>query len=86
VSGTAPVLPLILFRHEVARLRHNRRRVRSQGTRTSEAEPGAAACSPGGGQRRQTAGECEERSPVSVRSPHAPRGPRGRAETAQRGV
>lgn len=52
---------------------HNRRPVRSPGVATSEAAPGAAAGSPGGGQRRRTAGERAERPQVSARVPHAPR-------------
>jgi len=63
---------MIVFRR-VARVRHNRRPARSLGDAMSEAEPEAVACSPGGGQRRRTAGESEKHPHVSARVPHAPR-------------
>lgn len=50
----------------LARVRHDRRPARSLGNATSEAEPPAAACSPGGGQRRRTAGEARS-GPMSPR-------------------
>ena len=55
------------------------------GDAKSEAKPEAAACSPGGGQRRRTAGESEER-PLSPRACRTLREARGRADSAQRGV
>lgn len=51
----------------LARVRHDRRPARSLGDGTSEAEPPAAACSPGGGQRRRTAGEARS-GPMSPRA------------------
>ena len=55
------------------------------GDAKSEAKPEAAACSPGGGQRRRTAGESEER-PLSQRACRTLREARGHADSAQRGV
>jgi len=55
------------------------------GDARSEAEPSTAACSPGGGQRRRTAGESEER-PLSPRARRTLREARGHADPAQRGV
>ena len=55
------------------------------GDAKSEAKPEAAACSPGGGQRRRTAGESEER-PLSPRACRTLREARGHADSAQRGV
>jgi hypothetical protein len=55
------------------------------GDAKSEAKPEAAACSPGGGQRRRTAGESEER-PMSPRACRTLREARGHADSAQRGV
>lgn len=65
---------------------NSRRPARSLGDATSGAGPAAVACSPGGDQQRRTAGESEKRPHVYARVPHAPRGPRGHAETGQRGV
>ena len=76
---------MILFLH-VARVRHNRRPARSLGDRDERAGPEAAAGSPGGGQRRRTAGESEERPHVSVRVPHAPRVHEGTPKQSARRV
>jgi len=76
---------VIVFPH-VARMRHNRRPARSLGDATSEAGPPTAACPPNGGQRRQAAGESEEASPCLRARAARSAGPRGHAETAQRGV
>jgi hypothetical protein len=76
---------MIRFSH-VARLRHNRRPARSLGDAMSGAGPGAAECSPGGGQRRRPAGESEERPHVSVRVPHAPRVHEGTPKQSARRV
>lgn len=62
------------------------RPARRLGDARSAAEPEAAARSLGGGRRRRTAGESEERTQVAARVPLGPQGPRGRAETAQRGA
>ena len=78
-----------------ARVRHDRRPARSLGDGTNEAEPPAAACSPGGGQRRRTAGEARSgpMSPRACRSLHglhegtpkqrSAAGLRGRRKTAR---